>query len=332
VRGHGLHEPGFNHLNIYVTARFQWDPDQDLDTLLEEYYRLFYGPAAAEMRAFVAYSEGNRLELQRDIPKIDRVLALLDAAAAKVDPKSDYGRRVELVAAYLQKLREWRGQLARGREDVPVALAPARAGAALAFDGRLDDAIWQDLPAYPLVDLATGREPAVGSWFKLYWDGGDRNGCLVIGIRCHEPDMAHLRLLTKESGNWRVLDGDSVEIMLETQSHSYYQLAINAAGALLNLDRNYGRLNTDWSSQAKVAAHQGKDFWSIEARIPVTGEEKPGDPLHELAGWRPTAATPWHINVCRQRLRGDEEEQTLWSPAKEAGKGFHDVMRFGRLE
>ena len=59
LRGHGLHTPGFNHLNIYVTSRFYWDSKQDVDAMLDEYYRLFYGPAAAEMKTFTDYCEAN---------------------------------------------------------------------------------------------------------------------------------------------------------------------------------------------------------------------------------------------------------------------------------
>ncbi len=30
----GLDSPGFNHLNVYVTARLYWDADQDIEVLL----------------------------------------------------------------------------------------------------------------------------------------------------------------------------------------------------------------------------------------------------------------------------------------------------------
>ncbi|MBQ7680326.1 MAG: hypothetical protein IJT34_10820, partial [Butyrivibrio sp.] len=39
-------------LNDYVHMHLLWDPDLDLNALLDEYYRLFYGPASKQMRAF----------------------------------------------------------------------------------------------------------------------------------------------------------------------------------------------------------------------------------------------------------------------------------------
>lgn len=328
-RGHGLHTPGFSHLNLYVTGRFQWDADQDVEALLAEYCRLFYGPAADEMQAFIDYCEANRRHLQTDIEIINKALELLEAARESASPETKYGQRIELVSDYLDTLREWRDQLARGRENVPTTEAPVRTGSELNLDGQLVDAVWQDLPTHPLVDVQTGEEAQVGSWFKMYWEGGEREGHLVIGIHCDEPDMASMRTLTEESGDWRVFDGDNIELLLETQSHSYYQIAINAAGAVVDLDRNLGQRNADWTSLSEVAVHHGEDYWSIEVRVPVTGEQTPGDPLHELAGWRPSAEEPWHINVCRQRLRGEDREWTAWSAT---GSNFHDIMRFGRVE
>lgn len=328
VRGHGLHEPGFNHLNVYVTARYQWDADADLDALLDEYYDLFYGPAAAEMQAFIEFSEANRAELRRNAEVMTTALELIDAAESKVDPDSPYGKRVAMVVDYLDGLRQLRDRIAAGRVDVPEAQAAVVDAPAVTMDGNLDDAAWQGLPRYPLVDVKTGDTPKTGTWFKVLWDGTDREGSLYIGIHCDEPDMENLRILAEKSGDWRVLDGDAVEVLLETQAHSYYQLAVDAVGNLVDLDRNHGKLNHAWSSLAETAGHSGDGYWSVEIRIPVTGEETPGDPLHEIAGWRPTDDAPWHINVCRQRVRGEDREWTAWSPT---GGGFHDVMRFGRL-
>ena len=329
LRGHGLHAPGFGHLNFYVTGRFQWDADQDVDALLNEYYRLFYGPAASQMKAFTEYCEANRRDMRQDVKKMDKALALFDAAAKAAPAGSVYGRRIALVADYLKGMRKWRAQLGRGRVNVPVLKAPVRRGARLKLDGRLDDAVWRDLPSYPLVDVKTGKKAKVGTTFKLFWDGGERAGHMVFGIRCEEPDMANLRTLTKDTGDWRLFNADNVELLIETHTHSYYQTCINALGAVMDLDRHLGHRNDKWSSMARVGAHRGKDYWSLEVRIPVTGEDSAGDPLHEVVGKRPTADAPWHINIGRQRLRGENREWTIWSPT---GSNFHNIMRFGRVE
>lgn len=52
-------QPNFamHGLNLYVAARLVWDLDADVDVVVDEYLRKFYGPAAEPMRDFFAASE-----------------------------------------------------------------------------------------------------------------------------------------------------------------------------------------------------------------------------------------------------------------------------------
>ena len=45
------------NLNCYVTAKCLWNPDLDVDELLEDYYDKFYGPAKAPMKKFFERAE-----------------------------------------------------------------------------------------------------------------------------------------------------------------------------------------------------------------------------------------------------------------------------------
>lgn len=42
----------FNYLNFYVFSRVAWNPDVDLDAVLDEHYRLMFGAAAQPMKSF----------------------------------------------------------------------------------------------------------------------------------------------------------------------------------------------------------------------------------------------------------------------------------------
>ncbi|HOE66334.1 MAG TPA: DUF4838 domain-containing protein [Candidatus Hydrogenedentes bacterium] len=55
----GVYEQGqwdkasaFGYLKPYVMSRLQWDPSRDVDSLVDEFCALYYGPAAPHMRAF----------------------------------------------------------------------------------------------------------------------------------------------------------------------------------------------------------------------------------------------------------------------------------------
>jgi sialidase-1 len=224
------------------------------------------------------------------------------------------------------------------RKNVPEAWAGLRNESDLTLDGNLDDGFWDGLPVYELRQLETGEPPVVRTIFRVAWAGE----ALYFGIRCEEPDMAHLNIAGKADGDKCIWNGDVIELLFETQVHSYYQIAINPAGALINVDQRkwesaFGRsrgspweLNTLWSSGAQAAAYAGDRFWSLEVRIPVANEaQELIDPLKGVSGNQPTPSYPWHINVCRQRIRPSGKELSAFSPTGQ--KHFLEVMKFGRL-
>jgi len=324
VRGHGLHSPGFSHLNVYVTARLYWNAEAHVDALLDEYYALFYGPARDEMKAFIEYSEANWQDLKHDVKKIDKVLGLLNTAAMKADAESPYGKRIALLVEHFEPLGHLRDQLAKGREGVPEARARYWRKADIKLDGKLDDQFWQGMNSYGLREIQTGRAPAHSTTFKAAWMGG----ALYIGIRCEDVDMEGLNVQATRHGDRNIWLGDCIEVLLETQSHSYYQIAVGPSGAVVDLDRKTG-LNFHWSSGAQVKTHKGKGYWSAEVRIPVVEGDVPDDPNHDVVGRRPKREFPWFFNVCRQRVRDKETELSAFSPTGKTH--FHARMKFGKL-
>ena len=319
---------GVTHLNLYVTGRLWWDADHDVDALLDEYYVLFYGPARAEMKAFIEYSEANWMDLRQDTAKIDKVLELLAKAQQKTPADSVYAERIALIANYVKPMQDLRKQLAKGRGDVPLARIMDRDANDIRMDGKLNDKFWERLPGSSggrLRELQTGRKPAFGTTFKAAWAGDN----IYFGIKCMDRDTKSLNIAATRNEDTTIWNGDCVEILLETQTHSYYQLAISPTGALVDLDRK-GGLKMLWSSNAEVAAHVGEGYWSLEVRIPVAGELQGNiDPLNGVAGRKPSKTYPWYINLCRQRVRENGTEHSAFSPTGESG--FHHPMKFAKL-
>ncbi|MFN2352809.1 MAG: DUF4838 domain-containing protein, partial [Kiritimatiellia bacterium] len=165
------HNPGVNHLNYYAQSRLLWDADQDLDALLDEYYALFYGPAADAMQSAFEYAETNYSRLGRPaLPLEARVefAERLQAARAAVG-ETVYGRRIQAIIDELKSLDELRAELQAKieagdpRQDAPLAIARELPGAS-------------DMPVYKLSGIVDGAEPDVATTFTMGWD----NGVLVI--------------------------------------------------------------------------------------------------------------------------------------------------------
>jgi tetratricopeptide (TPR) repeat protein len=337
---------GYNHFLIYFRARMYWGgKDQDVVAMFDEYCRLFYGPAANEMRTFFDYCEKHWRDMQHDGSKANHALELFESAKAKASESSGatdsvYGQRIKFVDNYLNGLRNKSVQLAQKRGSVPkVRLVGGEPLAPITIDGKLDDVAWSNCPVAStgrLAELQTGRQPTYGTSFKTAWRGNN----LYLAIRCEEtvgrslspaqqPESNRpLNIATAKDGDQAIWYGDAVEILLDTDSHSYYQIAVNPAGAKIDLDRGASRNNWfNWSSQAEVATHVADDHWTIEIRIPITQDEN--DPLHQVIGRKPTLSLPWHINVCRQRIRENGSEFSAFSPT--GSPGFHKPMKFAHF-
>jgi hypothetical protein len=316
-----------NHLNLYVTSRLWWNVDLDLDALLEEYYTLLYGPARNEMKAFIEYSNKNWMRMTTQVEAIDRSLELL-AAARRAAGDSPAGKRIDLVAAYVKPMTQLRERLSKGRENVPEQRAVEHSVKGFKLDGSLDDKFWESTRTGDLRELQTGRPPKYPTSFRIAW--GD-DGALYLGIRCTEPDLKGMIIGTTRNDDPTIWTGDVLEVLIETQVHSYYQIAISPSGAIVDLDRSADQRNTRWSSAAQVVTQVGDGFWTAEVRLPCAGETaRDIDPNNGIAGRPPSNTYPWFINVCRQRTRGKGDvELSAWSPT---GKPrFNEPLKFGKI-
>ncbi len=321
------HPLAVTHLNLYVTLRLLWDVDQDVDAMLEEFYTLFYGPAAAPMKAFIEYSEKAWPTMRMDIASMDSALELLSTALAAAAPDSVYGQRVALVTAYLELLHERREKLLTYRQDAPVVRIGERSGEDLTIDGHLEESFWTNLTSYVLQEVETGKPAEVKTSFRAAWNTANRS--LVIGIRCEEPDMKSLVANATQNGDPALFNEDAIELLIETPFHTFYQIVINSSGFVMDLDRKSG-LDSVWSSEAELATFKGPDFWSLEIRIPTADHMGGGfDPLKLVNGAKPTAVEPWYVNVCRNRPREGQMELSAFSPTGK--RRFGDPAKFARL-
>lgn len=317
----------FNVFQAYFTARMYWGgKKQDVGALLDEYCRLLYGPAAEEMKAFFDFCELNWQEMETDKSKADRALALFAAAKAKAAPESLEAKRLAPLDEFLEGLRKKSVLLAQKRGVVPK-LRMVGDAENIVIDGKLDEPYWKTInsgSAGRLRELQTGRAPALGTTVMAGWN----RESLYFAIRCDEVPGEKPNVASRKNDDMAIWYGDVVEILLDTNMHSYYQIAVNPAGAVTDLDRGVDRKAApSWNSKAEVATHIADDHWTVEIRIPVTTDEN--DPLHLVIGRKPTESLPWHVNVCRQRSRENGVELSALSPT--GATGFHLPMSFAHL-
>ena len=282
--------------------------------MFDEYCRLFYGPAADGdagllqlLRSQLA-GHGKGQGEGRPGP-----WSCSPWPKPQADAGSVYGRRLALVDDYLKGLRNKRQQLGQKRGPVPVLRLVGEPRDEIVIDGKLDDEAWQECPVAStgrLRELQTGRQPIFGTTLQ------SRCGAAATSTSPSAATSGRAKSRTsppRRNGDQALWYGDAVEILLETDSHSYYQIAVSPSGAVVDLDRGAPKSGWfGWDSQAEVATQIADDHWTVEIRIPVVQDEN--DPLHQVIGRKPTASLPWHVNVCRQRIREHGSEYSAFSP------------------
>jgi tetratricopeptide (TPR) repeat protein len=318
---------GFNHFLVYFTARAYWGgEDTNADAMLREYCQLFYGPAQQEMLAFFQYCEQHWKAMSEDKSKADEALALFEKAKAKANAASKFGKRLALIDEFLKGLRMKSVQLGQKRGPVPTLRLVGDAKGVV-IDGKLDDEYWQNCPVAAtgkLRELQAGRTPTFGTSFKAGWQANN----VVFAVRCDERRGEKPVSASTRDDDQAIWHGDAIELEIATETHSYYQIAISPAGHVVDLDRGAPRGQWfTWDAKAEVATHIAEDYWTIEISLPVTPDEN--DPLHQLIGRKPTQSLPWHINLCRQRIREDGQEHSAFSPT--GIEGFHEPMKFAHF-
>jgi len=124
-------------LNQYVTAKLLWNPDLDVDALLDDYCAKYYGPAAEPMRRLLRRCEALYFDdAQRDIYRletIDELEGLLEAARRKAAGTPD-GERLAAVDRGFGLLRQMRRKLQSAKACPPPVNPDEGLTARFAFD------------------------------------------------------------------------------------------------------------------------------------------------------------------------------------------------------
>ena len=312
--------PAIEHITLYVQSQFLWDAEQDVDSLLDEYCRLFYGPAAGAMQDVIHFAEHNLAVKDQsrnggranpmNVP-LTVSLRLREKLEQARQQAGDtiYGRRIAAIQADLKS----KEQLIADDQKQRQASADARSKAPIARAHAGDDL--SNATEYELKDNLTNEKPGVLTKFRVGW----AVDAIIFDVVCSEPQMKQLQTVPN------VFDGDNIAISLETPLHSYYHLELNPAGVVAD-----GNPGPDWQSLAEVKTERGDDFWRVRVRIPVVAaDEFNSDPRHRVGGAKPTADTPWYFNVGRNRVVDlAKPELQAFSPTK---RGWHQPTKFGKL-
>ena len=335
----------YRNLDVYIFMRLMWNPDLDVEKELDDYFRFYYGPAAAPAKEFFARLENNWAEIDRLVfgdPKKSASLGLagkdkdtaqklawgkvytsdemkkLEALLRKMEQLSSadpaYAKRVGLLRKYLFQIMKTERSIVMDKEDKRKDLKlPVLFSSAETFPS---DEEWSKAKEYQLIS-AQRLDPklqAGGSFRMLASDD-----LLFIRADLKEPNMAgSATVRTRKSGNVDIWMDNCVELFFYTEkTKKFWQIIVNDNNAWSSQTR--GRVLARWVQMKglKVKTQRKADGWTADITIP----------LKELK----TDKTDLRFNFTRERnVKGLKTEFSTWSPLAMLGN-WHSADNYGNL-
>ena len=299
-----LAEVPLTHLMYYVNSKLQWDPDLDMEALLNEYCELRFGPAAREMKTFLTYAEdlaahqgGRSLSVQNEnLREIDLQFwfELLAKAKARTAAGTVYRRRIE---------------------DLEKAFAPLKKLFAEQASGTLITG-----KILPKDTQCTGDFSKYGEWFTVPGSNPKRRtefslaltedrSRIFAAVRCYDPNMSgHTRGWTPPDDPGIFRD-DHLRIEFNSAERNGYMVAVNSGGSYADGSSDPGELSRNgcflgWNRPMnQVRVKRGTDRWEAEIMIHTAG-----------CGKIPDFGEPWGINILRcsgKKRNGSEKPAGL---------------------
>lgn len=180
------------------------------------------------------------------------------------------------------------------------------------LDGKIEEPIWDNLPvATGFFILGNGYAKEKQTYFFAGW----RKDAIYIGVKSLEDSPEKIKAQLKDGDP--LWEEDGVEFFfLPEGAHTYLQFIVNAIGSRWNGRGLPNRTFPVWDWE--VRTYIGKDFWSLEAKVPFT-----------ILGRSPKDGERWLINVARNICTDPTSERyTCWPNLKSS---FHEVENFDIL-
>jgi uncharacterized protein DUF4838/carbohydrate binding protein with CBM4/9 domain len=200
-------------------------------------------------------------------------------------------------------------------ESIHMKLAAPLVKKPVIIDGKLDDAIWNQLtPTRNFVKNREGSKSVVTTWTKVCRTAD----ALILGYYCGEPQMDKLITVNKPATIWK---GDVAEFYLSSNGSrmDYVQFLVNpnSIGKAYFMRGDRG-IDANWNPDWEYKAHKGKDHWSVEMKIPFASLA--------LDSANIETETPF-VNFFRERYT-QTSENSGWCPT---GGGFAQPGKYGRI-
>ena len=334
----------YRNLDLYMFLRMMWNPDRDVEKELDEYFSLYYGPAAAPAKELFTRLENNWIKIDPLVfgdPKNPEVLGLVQQnseQARKIAWSQVYTKEeMKILDGLMQEilrlspadtvfakrariLQTWLFQVMKDERSLIMDKEEKRQALKLPVPGIAGDAPseeeWAGAPEYNLIPAERFSQglKAAGSFRLLV-----SKDTLFIRAKLSDPQMAESKTDPEhKSGNQDIWKDNCTEVFLYAEkSKKFWQIIVNDNNAWSSQTR--GRVLNRWEQMPGLTAktERSEDGWTAEIAIP----------RKELR----TDGTDLRFNLTRERnVKGNPAEYSTWSPLATLGN-WHSADNYGTL-
>ena len=271
-----------SRLSFYAWAMAAFDPDLDMDALVDDFCLHVYGAGAEEMKAyhnamatawgsmkshlgyFFSSPRGPAMELIT--PEVEKE-ARMHLAAAKEKTKND-ARAAAEIALDAEGFENWVCEAKEGRRKAVIhELEVASDGDPFAKAGWLAGMARRGVSQKTRFKIARGET------------------AFHVLAECEEEDMASLNHGTERNDDPNIWgSGSYIEMFIETADGTRHQIAVSPAGGIW--DTRNGDIK--WNSGAKTEGVFAADRWTLKIAFP-----------YEALGGTPKAGDRWKLMAIR---------------------------------
>jgi hypothetical protein len=326
----------FNYLTYYIFGKLAWNPDADVEALLEDHVRSFYGPAAAPMKTFfdtiekkwqqiaanvVETAEGpktiyptelilwGKIYSPQVLKELDSLFDKAEKLAAKEKTYLDRVRfiRKEFFGATLKAAAVFNDMNSAAKAwRFPMTRFTGK-GVPAAKDWNAAQKLW--------LSGLMGKPAEVKTAVRVLYD--EKN--FYFRFDCDEPFTDKIQS-EKRAHDGRVWDDSDIEIFISPDGSRdrYYQIMVNPSGSVADVTRKQV-VDFKWQSGAKVnTGIIPRKGWFAEVILPRSSmpDAMPDGILAEFSRQRALKNVKFTTNYY------------AWSPF---ARHFGDINRFGAL-
>ena len=250
---------------------------------------------------------------------------------------NDGNNRVRVASVPVTTAPGARAQPAREPEvpqTPPPSLEAAHATAAIAIDGRLDEADWSRARRTArFVDTVTGADASFAATARVLWD--DDNLYVAFDVA---DDHLRSTLAERDAHLW---EQDAVEIMVDPggDGRNYFELQVSPTGQVFDTRYDTRRQpqpfgHVDWNAAVRAQVQlrgTANDATADEGYVAEVAIPWSAFATGEPPAARPEPNSSWRVAfyVMDARPEGQGQRSAGWSPTYQGD--FHVPARFGQV-